>query len=63
MMEGADGVTGEHDEAESSRPEPEGEREPEDQSTDSPRAVGTERSAWMTSATTWRSGTGVRALT
>lgn len=38
MMEGADGVTGEHDEAGSSRPEPEGEREPEDQSTDSPES-------------------------
>lgn len=37
-MEGTDGVTGEHDEAENRRPEPEGEREPEDQSTDNPES-------------------------
>lgn len=34
MMEGTDGVNGEDDEADGTPPEPEGEREPEDQSTD-----------------------------
>lgn len=36
MTEGADGVTGEHDEADGTPPKHGGEREPEDQSTDSP---------------------------
>jgi len=35
MMDGTDGATGEHDEADRTPPEPEGKREPEDQSTDS----------------------------
>lgn len=35
MMDGTDGATGEHDEADRTPPEPEGEREPEDQATDS----------------------------